>query len=250
MTFISRKFWQFRYFDTQLGRPTWGGRDVLDFGGNVGNILKEPKSTIDHDKYWCIDVSRTAIKKARETYPHAHWIFYDRYNLQFNPTGIPGLEIPDIEQKFDYILAYSVFTHTSKAEMIELVNHLEMLLKGGGILAFTFGHPQWIPPDWRPHYRRRSRFPPRCNLQWWLERRKVGNVEALMEKAKNAAWCTLVNDRDLYVDCENERHYEAWEKKTYMVFYTAEYMKTIFPDAEVLPPVQPERQHCCVIKKG
>ena len=125
-----------------------------------------------------------------------------------------------------------------------LVDTVESLVRG------ETRDPHWIPPDWRPHYRRRSRFAPRCNLQWWLERRRAGNVEALMEKAKNAAWCTLVNDRDLYVDCENERHYEAWEKKTYMVFYTAEYMKTIFPDAEVLPPVQPERQHCCVIKKG
>jgi len=47
VAFISSKMSQFTYFSLQLGQSDWSGRDVLDFGGNVGNILRDPNSTID-----------------------------------------------------------------------------------------------------------------------------------------------------------------------------------------------------------
>ena len=133
---------QFKYFDLQLGHPTWRGKRVLDFGGNIGNLLRDPNSTIEHDKYWSIDVSKDAIEKGKKEFPQAHWVFYDRYNFAFNPTGIEGLELPPLGQEFDYILAYSVFTHTRRAEMIDLVSQLEKWLAVEGVLAFTFIDPR------------------------------------------------------------------------------------------------------------
>src|SRR5262245_55006995 len=128
MSFISNKLGQFRYFDLQLAHPEWSGKLVLDFGGNIGNILAEPECRIDIDKYWCIDVSHDSIGLGRERFPEAHWIFYDRHNFEFNPAGIEGLPVPDPHVRFDYILCYSVFTHTSKGEMLELIDQLRRLL--------------------------------------------------------------------------------------------------------------------------
>jgi len=56
VVFLSTKTGQFTYFAQQLGASNWRGKNVLDFGGNVGNILRDANSTIDHERYWCIDV--------------------------------------------------------------------------------------------------------------------------------------------------------------------------------------------------
>ena len=104
MSFVSGKMGQFRYFDQQLGHPDWASKTVLDFGGNSGNLLRDPLASIDPALYWCIDVSPAGIARGQDTFPQAHWIRYDRYNFEFNPRGVKGLEIPDPGQRFDVIL--------------------------------------------------------------------------------------------------------------------------------------------------
>src|ERR687895_1207799 len=64
-SWISTRTGQFAYFDRQLQHPDWSGKKVLDFGGNVGNILLDPKCTIEPANYWSIDVSRDAIAEGR-----------------------------------------------------------------------------------------------------------------------------------------------------------------------------------------
>src|SRR5215470_3492320 len=145
MSFISNGSGRFRYFDLQLGKPVWRGKTVLDFGGNVGAILSDPGSTIDPALYWCIDVSSDAIEEGKRKHPEAHWLFYNRYNFAFNPGGVDREELPAAERDFDYILAYSVFTHTSRAEMLETVAQLGSRLAAGGVLAFTFVDPRLNP---------------------------------------------------------------------------------------------------------
>ncbi|HEU4390526.1 MAG TPA: class I SAM-dependent methyltransferase [Blastocatellia bacterium] len=245
-SFISNKFGQFRYFDTQLGHPDWSGKMVLDFGGNAGNILADPESRIDPGRYWSIDVSSDAIRKGGERFPESRFIFYNRHNLEFNPGGEPQLAIPDHGIRFDWILSYSVFTHTSKSEMLELISQLRGLLAPKGVLAFTFIDPRWSVPD-DPLY-------PFCNLKWRLEKRRQVNpsvdVDALHRKGSKARWCTLVNDDDLYIDDEPERQYSAGEKHAYITLCTPQYMKSLFPEATVVPPPGHERQHCCILKAG
>lgn len=259
MSFISSRYGQFAYFDLQLSRPNWRGKRVLDFGGNAGNLLADPNSTIDHDRYWCIDVSKDAIEKGKASYPAAHWVFYNRYNFAFNPTGIEGLAVPDTGQDFDYILAYSVFSHIDQSEMLDIIAQLERRLAVNGVLAFTF-----IDPHFNPATSGASSHPEYYNgssLRQRLERLKMNNpalaVDAVLQKARNADWCILAND-DLYLDSESLKHYEESEKESYCTFYTDAYMQTIFPQAEILAPqhrayppsAESVLQHCCILRKG
>ncbi len=239
MSFVTRNTGQFPYFDAQLRRPEWRDKTVLDFGGNTGNILHHPDSTIDPEKYWCIDLSRDAIEIGRQSYPRANFIFYDRYNFEFNPTGTIDLPIPDTGgARFDYIIASSVFTHTSKAEMLQTINHLRSRLRPGGKLAFTFHDPHYVPPEGGAN-----------NLNHYLELRIINPYRrlAFADKGKYAKWCTLAA-RDLYVEHEDLRPYALDEQGSYLTFYTSDYIARLFPQGEVLGPVPPFiRHHCCVL---
>ena len=222
----------------------WREKDVLDFGGNIGNILKDPNSTINEERYWCIDITKQAIERGKATYPKSHWIFYDRYNFSFNPTGVPNLKIPSLGQKFDYIVAYSVFTNTRQSTMTDLVRQLENLLKPDGALAFTFIDPHYY--SWPDRYNGN-------NLHWRLQRTKGSNstlrVQKMLEKAEYAKWLILINDNDLYVENEDIKDYDLDQRESCYAFYSKEYMRTVFPQATILGPVNSEMQHCCVIGK-
>lgn len=251
LSFLSTKLGQFTYFSQQVGDPAWRGKNVLDFGGNIGNILRDPQSTIDEERYWCLDVVENSIEQGMTAFPRAHWIFYNRYCFFFNPHGVPNLPLPEMHQKFDYIVAYSVFPNTPQADMLQLVKQLEGLLAENGALAFTFIDPHYF--SWPGQYHGN-------NFQWRLEReieleRERGNAldidtRRLMKKAENANWLLLVNATDLYVETEDVRPYAAERQKTWHAFYTEKYMKTLFPHATILPPANNEMQHCCVIRKA
>ena len=244
MTFLSRKTGQFSYFSRQVGSRSWRGKSVLDFGGNVGNILHDPKSTIEQPHYWCIDVVRDAIDEGRARYPSSHWVHYDRYCFFFNPHGVPGLPLPPLGRTFDYIVAYSVFTNTSRADMLDLVAQLESLLAAGGTLAFTY-----IDPHFRPWPLRRRA----TNFQWRLKHDhpepRSAEARDMLRRVRKAEWCMLVNGRDLYVEEETLRPYAPEEQQTCHVFYSTRYMKKLFPHAAIRRPVNREMQHCCVITK-
>lgn len=243
VAFLSSKTGQFTYFSLQVGEPIWRGKDVLDFGGNTGNILRDPNSTIDEERYWCLDVVQDAVEKGRQAYPKSHWVFYNRYCFYFNPYGIRGLPLPDLERKFDYIVAYSVFTNTTVTDMLQLETQLESVLAPGGVLAFTFIDPNYF--SW----------PERNNLQWRLElERERGNLSAtevddVARKSQGAEWFMLINGADLYLETEDIRPYAPEQEKTCYVFHTEKYMRKLFPHAEIHPPVNNEMQHCCVIRK-
>src|SRR5262245_6206924 len=117
---LSNAYGQFAYFDAQLGHPDWRGKTVLDFGGNQGNLLEAPGCPIGERDYWCVDVSEAALRAGSRRHPGAHWVFYNRFNSQYNPSGHVALPIPALPQRFDFILAYSVFTHMPKPEMLDL----------------------------------------------------------------------------------------------------------------------------------
>jgi SAM-dependent methyltransferase len=245
LAFISQKHNQFTYFSMQLGEPDWSEKDLLDFGGNAGNILRDPNSTIDSKRYWCIDVSNEAIACGRNAFPESHWIVYDRQCFFFNPGGIPGLPLPRIAQTFDYIVAYSVFTNTLHSDMLELVDELRLRLKPGGALAFTFIDPRYR--SWPANYQG-------DNLLWRLQREQelhsdLGiDIERIRRDANDARWFMLVNGTDLYVESDALADYPAGKQRTCHVFHTEDYMKALFPNARVLPPVNYEMQHCCIIQ--
>jgi methyltransferase family protein len=250
VAFFSTKMGQFTYFSLQVCESVWRGKNVLDFGGNIGNILRDPNSTIDQERYWCIDVVKDSIERAKASYPKSHWFFYNRYCFFFNPHGVPNLTLPDLDQTFDYIVAYSVFTNTTQTDMLQLVNQLEGLLANNGALAFTFIDPHYF--SWPRQYHGN-------NFQWRLEREKqlarergtILNIDmrSLIRRAQHADWLMLVNGGDLYIETEDIQPYEPERQKTCHAFYTEKYMKLLFPHATILPPVNNEMQHCCVIRK-
>jgi SAM-dependent methyltransferase len=254
MTFISAAPEHLSYYDLQLGHPDWERATVLDFGGNRGNALMAGR--IKESNYWCVDVSLDAIDQGRRDYPEAHWIFYNRYNFHFNPTGIPGLPIPLKGRSFDYILAYSVFTHTSKAEMIELVADLRALLVESGKLAFTFIDPHLVlPRDYSSLLREHD---PPTNLGLRLEvikkqRSSSLPVQQRLREAAGCDWCTLINDGDLYVGLEDTIDHAAQTKTLYDTFCTVARMRQIFPEGTILAspeeydPQGREMQHCCIL---
>jgi hypothetical protein len=250
LAFFSTKTGQFTYFSLQLGEPVWNGKNVLDFGGNIGNILRDPNSTIDEERYWCIDVVNDSIERGKTLYPGSHWLFYNRYCFFFNPSGVAHLPLPELDQTFDYIVAYSVFTNTTLTDMLELVKQLEGFLAADGVLAFTFIDPFHF--SWPGKYQGN-------NFQWRLEReiqleREKGNVlnidtQDLMRRAQHADWFMLVNGEDLYIETEDLQPYEPERQRTCHVFHTAAHMKKLVPQATILPPANDEMQHCCIIRK-
>jgi hypothetical protein len=213
---------QFAYFDKQLGHPNWRGKRVLDFGGNKGNLLLDPACTIRHQDYYCLDVIGEAIEEGHQTFPDANFIHYDRYNCSFNPEGVRELPVPDLGVEFDFILAYSVFTHTTFEEMKELVAQLQ---QRGRTLAFTFIDPHW-----------------NGNLRWRLEKHNPQDrVETLL--SREMQWCSLVNGTELYVNSSGV--FDFQDCMTYNVYYTEDFMRAQFPNATIEKPVNGEMQHCC-----
>jgi hypothetical protein len=189
-----------------------------------------------------MDIARAAIAQGQADYPDAHWLFYDRYSFYYNPRGVPGLAIPDPGTRFDIIAAYSVFTSTRVAEMVTLVRQLEALLAPDGVLAFTFIDP---------HYHSWPAQNAGSNLQWRLEKERAEGAEidvaALVARARGAASCLLLNNTDLYVGEEAVPEYPLPAQKTSHVYYTAETMAAIFPQATIRRPPEGEMQHCCII---
>ena len=240
--FISRKTGQFAYFAAQLCERDWRRKDVLDFGGNIGNILRDPESTIDPRRYWCLDVVEASLERGRRRWPEAHWYFYDRYCFFFNPSGVPRLPLPDLGQRFQIIVAYSVFPNTDRTDLVDLVGQLQIMLAGGGVLAFTYidpHHRSWAEDE-------------RNNFRWRLEKERgeVSSPEAheMLRRSRDAEWCILVNGEDLYVNTEELAHYEPGEQQTHHTFYTTEYLRKLFPRASFRPPVYGETHHCCIIR--
>jgi SAM-dependent methyltransferase len=219
VTHISRRHTQFSYFDQLLEGAVWKDRKILDFGGNVGGFLVGAGNHVDHDDYWCLDLTEAAIQQGRCRFPRGHFVHYNRYSSYFNPDGVRYLPVPDLGLTFDIILAFSVFTHTHQNEMLGLVEQLRKMLAIDGVLAFTFCVP------------------------------RVGGVA---ETVNRVNWCVVVGG-DLYVEpgnelCQQERRSTPGE--SYCSYFTADYMASIFPGAQVHPPVSPEWQHCCVLKNG
>ncbi len=248
-TIISTRETQFDYFDRLLESPVWKGSKILDFGGNVGGFLVSAGDRVNHDDYWCLDLNQQVLELGSAQFPQAHFCHYNRYSSQYNPDGIRNLPIPDLGLKFDIIMAFSVFTHTHQNEMLELVEQLRDKLTPQGALAFTFTDPGYERTLSDPE------LPPGTDVRKMLGWRQAENpaleIEDMVETARQADWCVLIDDK-LYVEPSNnfsnqEHQGKPWE--SYCSYFKVDYMAALFPKAKVLPPVSPEWQHCCIIRK-
>ena len=123
---------------------------------------------------------------------------------------------------------------------------LQLLVKPGGALAFTFIDPHHR--SWPGEYQG-------DNLLWRLQREQELqpdlhiDIERIRRDAKAVRWFMLVNGTDLYLETDDLAAYPAHEQRTCHVFHKEGYMKALFPNARVLPPVNGEMQHCCIIQR-
>ena len=224
----------FRYFAEILGESDWSNMDVLDFGGNIGGLVRDPNSTIQQAHYWCMDIVAEATERGRKDYPRAHWLFYDLYNFRFNPYGTRCLDLPDPGQQFDVIAAYSVFTSNFETELLRLVPQLEKMLKPGGRLAFSFLAPD-EPLEWR--------------LKCVREKGVDVDVPVMTRRARGARWCILLNERELFVNTHEVPTLPPEDQTSCYVFHSIPYMQSLFPRATIVPRRHSIGHHCCVIQR-
>ena len=245
-THISRRQTQFNCFDQLLERPAWKSSRILDFGGNVGGFLVGAGDNVEHDNYWCLDVTKTAIEIGRRSFPRAHFVHYHRYSSYFNPKGVRNLPVPDLGLRFDIILAFSVFTHTHRREMLDLVGQLRRMLVPCGVLAFTFSDPCYDRSLANPRLRSGAAVREMWERQQAQKSRREGEGAA----TRQPGWCVEI-DGKLHIEpgdelCQQER--QGGEGESYCSYFTADYLASLFPGASVLPPVSPEWQHCCTLR--
>jgi len=241
VTHISQRQNQFFYFDQLLDHPVWKGSKILDFGGNVGGFLNSAGDYIDHDDYWCLDVTKAAVEQGQQQFPRAHFVHYDRYSSYFNPDGVPYLTVPDLGLKFNYILAFSVFTHTHRNEMVELVRQLRASLEPRGVLAFTFCDPTYDKSLSDPALPRRTGI---------LSMFDCSSGDPRAES--HPRWCVIIDEQVVMEAgeeyCQQKRRGRPGE--SYCSYFTSSYMMSLFPDAKIRPPVCREWQHCCIIRNS
>jgi SAM-dependent methyltransferase len=247
---------QYHYFDRQLGSPGWRKKTVLDFGGNVGGFLAGAGPEVRHEDYWCLDLSRPALEKGRADFPRAQFVFYDRYNSRNNPMGVPDLPVPDLGVRFDFVLAFSVFTHTSRDEMLTTIDQLRRLLRPGGVIAFTFFDPLFDPLKDSgfdlSQAREDARSGPNILHRLEVKGDEFAGVDSAraLAAAQTARWMTLASGT-LFVEPDDGPAPDSLpEWSSFIQYYQPGYLKTLFPDADVRPPISPERQHCCVLHGG
>lgn len=118
---------------------SWLSSKILDYGGNRGNVLedlKERQPGVLFD-YTCVDVDQDALDFGKAHSPECSWIKSNCYNQAYNSTGNHEYTLPFEDNTFDYILAYSVHSHTTLEQMVYDIKELLRILKPGGKIGTT-----------------------------------------------------------------------------------------------------------------
>jgi 2-polyprenyl-3-methyl-5-hydroxy-6-metoxy-1,4-benzoquinol methylase len=107
-------------------------KKILDFGCNHGNFLTK---NFNGD-YTGLDVIKDIIIENKKKWPEHKWIHYENYNPQYAPNQITKELI--LPEKYDAILAFSVFTHTSFIEYKNTIEKLKKYLNINGKILTTY----------------------------------------------------------------------------------------------------------------
>jgi SAM-dependent methyltransferase len=127
----------------------WKNAKILDYGSNQGNFLNSALTHINSEKYLGVDILEASIHLARQKYPDCNFLHYDRWHQAWNPSGNKNISITDIvTDKFDVIIAYSVFTHTTIEQTRFELDELKKLLTPNGVILFTI----WSSDIFRPFH--------------------------------------------------------------------------------------------------
>lgn len=233
MNYIHPYYPIFTYFNEVLEQPSWDDKNILDFGGNAGNFLKDPKCSILPGQYTCLDVDKVALAEGKLQFPQANWTHYNRYNCVYNKIGFKDAELPRFKKKFDFILSFSVFTHTTKVEMIKTVeNDLMPILSDTGRLAMTFLAPEHI----------------NYFIDLRLKKNATVSKELLLLRTMGLSHFYYINDNIITTEFNDEPN----EKIRHMLsFYDPTNIQKIFKKYKTVLYVQPNRllQYCLILQK-
>jgi len=131
-------------------------KKILDFGGGytirkdprekdpnyteragypVGNLLSM-NPDLPHENYTCVNVNHNEMIEGKNKLPNAKWIHYNRYNPMYNPTGDKKV-LPPLNEKYDLIYAYSVFSHCSYEDLLEFIDFFKTKLNENGTIYIS-----------------------------------------------------------------------------------------------------------------
>jgi SAM-dependent methyltransferase len=103
-------------------------RSVLDFGGGFGRVTRFLRRSFPNAEVWHCDIDpRMGEFVAREFGARTFSV----------PKNIGELEPSHFPARFDLIWLGSIFTHTSRADMLRLLGLFAGLQDAGGIIVFT-----------------------------------------------------------------------------------------------------------------
>ncbi|MCB9232383.1 MAG: class I SAM-dependent methyltransferase [Bacteroidia bacterium] len=249
MAHISNRTTQYFYFNTLFGGIDWTNKKILDFAGNIGPFLLGCPDNIRPEDYTCLDVDKVAIEIGKKNHPRGNFEVYNRYSCYDNPEGIVGFPIPYGPETFDIVIAFSVFNHVSKPDMLELVGQLRNTLKPGGIMGFTYFEKFYDPtqdPDWDLSAARPDLFAG-SNIAHRISQFTPHDPREAEKLARDARWCTIVGE-DFRIEPPDDAPPLEKEGSMFLQFYDTPYMQSLFPDGEIKKPVSPERQHCVIFR--
>lgn len=114
--------------------PELENKSVLDFGGNRGNLLYF-QPNINQSMYTCVDIDQNILDQGAAEFTTANWIYYNRWNMYYNPTGNQDEPFPDVDMH-DYVWSFSVFSHTALDETIESIQWLVSKAREKVVVSF------------------------------------------------------------------------------------------------------------------
>ena len=117
-------------------------KTILDFGGSFGNLIISSNGKIQEKNYTCLDVDKFAVEEGRTNFPDAKWLWYNRYNVMYNPTG--NIQWPELDT-YDLIFSYSVFTHSSYEDLLDSISYLKTRLNKNGEMYISYASQENEP---------------------------------------------------------------------------------------------------------
>lgn len=204
-TYLSPREERLSIFKQALGIDNWQGLQILDYGGNNGNLLRDGLATgdITESNYTCLDVDQETLRIAKNEFPNARWLPYNRPNPVYNPTG-HWTQLPFMDLQFDIACAYGVHSHLTYEDLYFDLMELKRVAKHVAVSVVDEQwlkrvawkrmhdhgdniHPKWKDPSGVKHYRyyidhdqvmyKRSELPVSCdhmvtlyNMEWLQEK--------------------------------------------------------------------------------
>jgi SAM-dependent methyltransferase len=212
----------FQIFDTKELNIDWKNVSILDYGCNQGNYLLTANKYINTSKYLGIDIIPMTIETAKVKHPNHKFVHYDKWHQSYNPNGNKKIKVSDIiNEKFDVIICYSVFTHNTIEQAKDELNNLKQLLNPEGVILFTI----WRTEIFEPFHK------------WILERfEKVVPIDfSAVKYDKMAYWV------DTSIVITDTLNYKSSESNSFNSYYNLEWLKE-----EIKPAVHlgmPDGQH-------